>query len=379
MFNEYDLFWNAIQELRTVQIDDDEMDISDDERDYEKRNKRTRYDSDGLKASRHNYQFEWYAYSNVFFLYKDENDSLRCQLEAIRNEMSVERSDCVQREKQIKVLQETIRNMQTQLLQTKLREQKDIKTIEQLERNLKEAGVKQLLLKTKIKETVDKLKDKEANNASNSNASNTEYSSDSCSRNEDDVRPTEGKKKESAPELEIIDIDKVDDDVRIIEHQSGVVEIHEIEDDEKLVENRDKQQQKKIVANESKSLAVADSSSKSVCVETVRLEVNLLHLLSYNIFTFYTYQNNISSLALAEAKIIALTSAYLVLHPHGVDIGNIVSYLRGTLVKSLELKSNDDLANILIKYTNLFKSEQSKWSFCGFTDEALDATSIEAY
>lgn len=198
-------------------------------------------------------------------------------MEAIRNEMSVERSDCVQREKQIKVLQETIRNMQTQLLQTKLREQKDIKTIEQLERNLKEAGVKQLLLKTKIKETVDKLKDKEANSASN--GSNAEYSSDSSSRNEDDLRPTEGNKKESAPELEIIDIDKVDDDVRIIEHQSGVVEIHEIEDDEKLEENQVKQQQNKISANDTKSLAIADSSSKLVGVETVPLRVIAFELI----------------------------------------------------------------------------------------------------
>lgn len=40
-----------MQELRTVQIDDDEMEISDDERDYERRSKRTRYDSDGLKVS----------------------------------------------------------------------------------------------------------------------------------------------------------------------------------------------------------------------------------------------------------------------------------------------------------------------------------------
>lgn len=198
-------------------------------------------------------------------------------MEAIRNEMSVERSDCVQREKQIKVLQETIRNMQTQLLQTKLREQKDTKTIEQLERNLKEAGVKQLLLKTKIKETVDRLKDKEAYSASN--ASNAEYSSDSSSRNEDDVRPADGNKKESPPELEIIDIDKVDDDVRIIEHQSGVVEIHEIEDDEKLEENHVKQQQNKIAVNDTKSLAIADSSSKSVRVETVPLKVKAFGLI----------------------------------------------------------------------------------------------------
>ncbi|XP_030565286.1 uncharacterized protein LOC115765760 isoform X1 [Drosophila novamexicana] len=329
-------------ELRTVQIDDDEMEISDDERDYERRSKRTRYDSDGLK---------------------DENDSLRCQLEAIRNEMSVERSDCVQREKQIKVLQETIRNMQTQLLQTKLREQKDCKTIEQLERNLKEAGVKQLLLKTKIKETADKLKDKEAYSTSVSNASNADYSSgDSCSRNADDLRPSE--KKDIALELEIIDIDKVDDDVRIIEHQSGVVEIHEIEDDEK---SQPAPEPNKVV-DEAKQLPIADPCPNSNNVEAVVQTAAPLP----------TPKSNFMSLALAEAKIIALTSAYLVLHPHGVDITSIASYLRGMLLKSLELKSNDDLATILTKYTNLFKSEQSKWSFCGFTDEPLDANAIRA-
>jgi len=62
-----------------------------------------------------------------------------------------------------------------------------------------------------------------------------------------------------------------------------------------------------------------------------------------------------------------------------VDIGSIASYLRGMLHKSLELLSNEELAIILTKYTNLFKSEQSKWSFCGFTDESLDASAIETY
>lgn len=190
---------------------------------------------------------------------QDENDSLRCQLEAIRHEMTLERSDYVQREKQIKVLQETIRNMQTQLLQTKLREQKDNKTIEQLERNLKDAGIKQLLLKTKIKETVDKLRDKEANSAGASNASNAsnlDYSSgDSCSREGTEIiRPQ--------AEPEIIDIDKVDDDVRIIEHQSGVVEIHEIEDDEKQEPAKDSTKSK---ANES----IMENVSKSNHEETI--------------------------------------------------------------------------------------------------------------
>ncbi|XP_017844146.2 uncharacterized protein LOC108600854 isoform X2 [Drosophila busckii] len=317
-------------ELRTVHIDDDEMEISDDEREYERRSKRTRYDSDGKL---------------------DENDSLRCQLEAMRNEMSVERSDCVQREKQIKVLQETIRNMQTQLLQTKLREQKDVKTIEILERNLKDAAVKQLLLKTKIKETADKLKDKEAGSHSNSSV---EYSSgDSNSRSTDDLRVGAIGKDSIAAEPEIIDIDKVDDDVRIIEHQSGVVEIHEIEDDEKVE-----------VAEQPTPVLPQSAVSEITAADKTADEIPQT-------------ESPFKSLALNEAKIIALTSAYLVLHPHGVDIASITTYLRATLCKSFELKSNDELATILTKYTNLFKSDQSKWSFCGFNDEPLDANAIK--
>ncbi|KAH8379392.1 hypothetical protein KR009_004606 [Drosophila setifemur] len=321
-------------ELRTVQItDDDEMEISDEEREFERRaHKRMRYDSESLK---------------------DENDSLRCQLEAIRHEMALERSDYVQREKQIKVLQETIRNMQTQLLQTKLREQKDSKTIEQLERNLKDAGVKQLLLKTKIKETADKLKDKGANSAGASNASNASHlafsSDDSCSRDHAEIN------RQPQIEPEIIDIDKVDDDVRIIEHQSGVVEIHEIEDDEKLEPLKDL---KKDTSKES----ITEDSSKSNSVEIIRKNI------TENKPTLPRKETNFKSLALMEAKIIALASAYLVLHPHGVDIANIVSYLSGILCTNAAPKNHDDLANILKKYTNLFKTDQAKWRFCGFSE-----------
>ncbi|EDW73090.2 uncharacterized protein Dwil_GK17355 [Drosophila willistoni] len=350
-------------ELRTVQIDDDEMEISDDERDYESRRsgKRTRYDSEGLK---------------------DENDSLRCQLEAIRHEMSLERSDYVQREKQIKVLQETIRNMQTQLLQTKLREQKDTKIIDQLERNLKDAGVKQLLLKTKIKETVDKLKDREANSASASNASNLDYNSSNNAEDEDDDGDDDddddddvvADAKLAAPshpqqtvEMEIIDIDKVDDDVRIIEHQSGVVEIHEIEDDEKVetASANTSPAAATIAVTEAEPKANAIDISKADKLDT---EAKTAAAATQEETTIQE-SNGFRSLALSEAKVIALTSAYLVLHPHGAEISSICNYLHEMLLKSeLELKSHTDLANILKKYTNLFKSELTKWKFCGFAE-----------
>lgn len=54
------------------------------------------------------------------------------------------------KEQQIKMLQETIRNMQTQLLETKSKEKDSGQRIKDLEDKLKSANVKELLLKTKI-------------------------------------------------------------------------------------------------------------------------------------------------------------------------------------------------------------------------------------
>lgn len=56
------------------------------------------------------------------------------------------------REKQIKVLQETIRNLQTQLLDNKTKEKDNLNKITELEGKLKQANIKELLLKTKIVE-----------------------------------------------------------------------------------------------------------------------------------------------------------------------------------------------------------------------------------
>lgn len=54
------------------------------------------------------------------------------------------------KEQQIKVLQETIRNMQTQLLEKSSKERDSGQKIKDLEDKLKSANVKELLLKTKI-------------------------------------------------------------------------------------------------------------------------------------------------------------------------------------------------------------------------------------
>lgn len=77
-------------------------------------------------------------------------------MEAYKHEINLVKSDIksdsVVREKQIKVLQETIRNQQTQLLENKSKEKDLSHKISSLEEELKQEKVKQLLLKTKIVE-----------------------------------------------------------------------------------------------------------------------------------------------------------------------------------------------------------------------------------
>lgn len=161
--------------------------------------------------------------------------------------------------------------MQTQLLQMKMREQKDNKTIEQLERKLKEAGVKQLLLKTRIKETTNKRRDRET---SSINSDNSEIFIDEAEDIDDDddndveevtIKDTERNKPkdwtrsnkerdntenstnaDKANHIPIIDIDgyKSDDEVNIIEDQNDVVEINETDDDEKAANQSNKKDDK---------------------------------------------------------------------------------------------------------------------------------------
>ncbi|XP_054735510.1 ecto-NOX disulfide-thiol exchanger 1 [Anastrepha obliqua] len=374
-------------ELRSVQIEDDEMEMSDEDRNYQGSSaKRTRYDAESLK---------------------EENDSLRCQLEALRGEMSHVRTDIKcdndYREKQIKVLQETIRNMQTQLLQTKIREQKDSKTIQQLERKLKESGVKQLLLKTRIKESSSRRRDRETSSV-NSEASeilieeaeddddddveevkvneqtrnktdcqnrereNTEYSSSAVATNSSRKRTNH---------MQIIDIDvyKSDDEVKIIEDHTDVVEIHETDEDERMAKsskeeknNEETQKNEKQTQERSK---VDDSEKTANLTEVkpgmVQVETKLLE-----------DSNDIEPkfLPFVEAQIIALVAAYLIVQPFGVSTESISVYLQQSM-KTLDLKV-PTLEQILTTYTNLFKMESNstdgvadgtkvQWKFCGFT------------
>lgn len=92
------------------------------------------------------------------------------------------------REKQIKVLQETIRNLQTQLLENKTKEKENLNKIVELEGKLKQANIKELLLKTKI---VEASKLATSVSASTMASKSSETDSDNCN-----------------PEIPIIDLEE---------------------------------------------------------------------------------------------------------------------------------------------------------------------------
>lgn len=116
----------------------------------------------------------FYSLSSLFIFveFQEENDSLKCQLQVYKNEVDLVKSDLKSdtdlKEQQIQVLQETIRNMQTHLLETKSKERDSGTRIKDLEEKLKSANVKELLLKTKI-------------------AANSKRSADTSSSNDGDV------------------------------------------------------------------------------------------------------------------------------------------------------------------------------------------------
>lgn len=72
---------------------------------------------------------------------KEENDSLRCQLEAYKNEVDLVRNDLSveleQKEKQLKIVQQTLQGMQQQLLDSKRRQGDDELKILELQARLK--------------------------------------------------------------------------------------------------------------------------------------------------------------------------------------------------------------------------------------------------
>ncbi|XP_075225788.1 uncharacterized protein LOC142326945 [Lycorma delicatula] len=126
--------WNLLQEIKQIELEenlnaglDEEMEVSDAEEETPR--KKTKKENDSVVSL------------------KEENDSLRCQLEAYKNEVDLVRSDLRaeidQKEKQLKLVQQTLQGMQQQLIESKKRQTEDELKVAELQARLeKEKGYK---------------------------------------------------------------------------------------------------------------------------------------------------------------------------------------------------------------------------------------------
>ncbi|KAJ8959499.1 hypothetical protein NQ318_022196 [Aromia moschata] len=116
-------------EIKNIQLeesanerDDDEMDVSDDDEPIKKKHR-----SDAAMEERNNL--------------REENDSLRCQMEAYKNEVEVlkmdYKKDMEEKDKQFKMLQQTLQGMQQQLIDAKRRQTEEETRVKELQSKLK--------------------------------------------------------------------------------------------------------------------------------------------------------------------------------------------------------------------------------------------------
>ncbi|KAF4519599.1 hypothetical protein B566_EDAN003766 [Ephemera danica] len=156
-------------EIRNMQLEeaineraDEEMDVSDSDN-----------ESDISMRKKPRYEEERANPNNIYSL-KEENDSLRCQLEAYKNEVDLIRadtkSDSEQREAQFKLLQQTLHNAQQQLLDTSRKLMERESTIKDLEMKLSALSTSDGIISIeKSKEIISRtINNKDATDGSNS-------------------------------------------------------------------------------------------------------------------------------------------------------------------------------------------------------------------
>ncbi|XP_031840381.1 ecto-NOX disulfide-thiol exchanger 2 isoform X4 [Nomia melanderi] len=115
-------------EIKAVQLEESlmegegEMEVSDSEEEPQRKKSRNQTDS--------------HDDSERLQVLKEENDSLRCQLEAYKNEVdllkSETKSDIDAKDKQMKMLQQTLKGMQEQLMQSRKQQAQDDQKIKDL-------------------------------------------------------------------------------------------------------------------------------------------------------------------------------------------------------------------------------------------------------
>lgn len=200
------------------------------------------------------------------------------------------------KEQQLKVLNETIRNLQTQLLENKIKEKENLAKISALEQKLKQANVKELLLKTRI----------------------VAARKGSC------TSVSEHNSQSDANDKDVVCVDDDDDD-------------DEEDEDDNVSENAK--------LNQKNGTEIGKS-----------IETTSRHVVN---------QQQIDA---DEARLIALISSFLVIHPFGASLENILLYVNQV---SPEFHAND-IENVLHRYKCIFSEIIPKSRVDSSTDENAD-------
>lgn len=197
------------------------------------------------------------------------------------------------KEQQLHVLNETIRNLQTQLLENKTKEKENLAKILTLEQKLKQSNVKELLLKTRIMAA-----------RKGSCISVSEYNSQS-----------------DASDKDVVCVDDEDDD-------------------------------------EDNDTDVNDNANAAIDQEDVTEMQKFSDTINLNVV-------NQQQIAADEARLIALISSFLVIHPFGASLENILLYVNEVTAQF----HPKYIENVLHRYTCIFSEIVRQTSDDASTDE----------
>lgn len=243
-----------------------------------------------------------------------ENEHLKHELSAYRSDADMAKSMLEQdtdiMQKQLKVLQETIRNLQTQLMENNAKEKESMLRIGDLETRLRQANVKELLLKTKIVEAA--TNNKQSNNINHINSLSSSSS------------------KSSLYNATTTDVD---------DGAAGMLT-----------------EQSKSVA----SSASADAMDRTTPPTTTASVTSAIG----------SSVRKAEPIETDEARIIGLVAAFLTVHPFGASLDYIYSYVQ----RSAPHLRPKQLEEILSRHVTTFSEQVSgvganierKWNFCGF-------------
>ncbi|XP_046331144.2 ecto-NOX disulfide-thiol exchanger 2-like isoform X2 [Haliotis rufescens] len=202
-----DVWCKQAEEIRSVQQEEflsdrqeDEMEMSDEDGDGPSKKRKTDTSLQVVGAG---------DSSNIVNTLKDENDTLKCQMEAYKNEVDLIKQESLnsldEKDKQIRALQNALQGMQQQLISS----QQQMKKSEQLYKE-KERQLEVERARNKSAPVADKTGDKSGDKSEDTSGDQSEDKEGTEKAAEDkESQPAEENSKDKAPTFDVIEIPEI--------------------------------------------------------------------------------------------------------------------------------------------------------------------------